>query len=115
MMNAITAKQIKSKFKTSDQWLMVGMLTIFNNQTDAEKNNAQTKEDNGIGFNGPDSRTLTKCCSWLLQKVSMEELRSLPNARLDTFFTADWARDAVRTKMSKYAGQLARIANEKTI
>jgi hypothetical protein len=112
-MSLFTADQIKAKMQTSDQWLMVGMLTIFNLQTDDEKNTEHTQESNGVGFNGPDSRTLTKCSTWLLQKASIQELRRLPNTRLESFFTADWARDAIRNKMPKYSGQLAMIANRK--
>ncbi len=49
-----------------------------------------------------------------MQQVTVEQLRRLPNATLKSFFTAEWARDAIRKKMPKYAGQLVAIANAKT-
>jgi len=110
--NKYTVDYIRSRLRTSDQWLMIGLLTIYNNQTDAERNVQQTQEVNGIGFNGPDSNSLSKCSTWLLRHTSVVQLRRLPNIRLESFFTAEWAQDTIRNKMPKYAKQLTIIANE---
>jgi hypothetical protein len=90
-------EDIQAKLKSSDKWLIRGLLAIYNNQTSHEKVVEGVVEDNGIGFNGVDGEILTKMAKWYNDKgwLSPKQIA------------------LVRRKMLKYAGQLAKIANEK--
>ena len=88
---------IKDKIANDDKWLVRGLLAIYAGQTEDEKVSEATLEDNGIGFNGVDAEILTRFAEWYEEKgwLSGKQLA------------------LTRKKMLKYAGQLAKIANEK--
>lgn len=90
-------EDIQAKLNSSDKWLIRGLLAIYDNQTSHEKIVEGVVEDNGIGFNGVDGEILTKMAKWYNDKgwLSPKQIA------------------LVRRKMLKYAGQLAKIANEK--
>jgi len=87
----------KQKLLSDDRWLYRGILAIYERQTDHEKNNMTTVEDNGIGFNGVDAFLLSKYAEDLSKRGRLTENQK------------KWARK----KMPKYAGQLLKIAKEK--
>lgn len=88
-------EEIQAKLASDDAWLIRGLLAIFKRQTEEEKANDTTKEENGIGFNAFDAPI-------------MSDMAKQYN---------DWGRLTkrqlviVRKVMHKYAGQLAKIAN----
>lgn len=95
MAKAWTAEEIREKVATDDQWLVRGLVAIYNRQTEDEKIVEGTKHQNGIGFNGVDAGILSSFAQqyqtkgWLSQKQ----------------------KDLARKKMGKYVGQLFKIAN----
>lgn len=91
-----TKDMIKEKLKTDDRWLIRGLRAIYARQTADEQASSLTSEHNGIGFNGIDAPLLS---SYAKQVEGGHRLSSKQIM---------WARK----KMIKYAGQLARIANE---
>lgn len=90
-----TKQTIKAKLETDNRWVIRGLLAIYSRQTESEKCNGQTKEDNGIGFNGVDSTILSS----FVQQWNDRNFLS----------PKQWV--IVRKKIMKYAGQLAKIAN----
>ena len=62
-----TKDEIKLKLSTDPRWIERGLIVIYNRQTEEEKSIKETKELNGVGFSGTDSRYLTYCSEWLLK------------------------------------------------
>jgi hypothetical protein len=91
-----TAEEIKAKLQSDDYWLERAVLAIYDKQTSNEKTSEQTIEDNGVGFNGPDSRYLSYVARWIKSGKQLDGHHLLK----------------VRSRMSKYSKQLARIANK---
>lgn len=91
------AEQYREKLLTDDRWLYRAIIAIYERQTDHEKSELTTKEDNGIGFNGVDAFLMSKYAEDLGKWG-----RLTPNQR-------KWAR----RKMPKYALQLVKIARER--
>ena len=88
---------VRAKLETDMRWLTRGLLAIFAHQTASEQNSESTEEDNGVGFSGADAYFLSSVAKQLLAgRTTMSEKQTV----------------YVRKKMLKYAGQLARIANE---
>lgn len=96
--NIWTKEEIKAKLQTSDAWLLRGLMAIYNYQTSQEKSAMTTQEDNGVGFNGVDAFILSKFAEDYKKygRLSPKQLA------------------LTQRKMLKYAGQLARIAKEKS-
>lgn len=92
-----TKKEIRTALENDDRWLIRGVLAIYNFQTEAEKSQDATLEDNGVGFNGADAFILS-------QFAEQYKARG---------FLSRKQMDIARRKMLKYAGQLAKIANGK--
>lgn len=94
---AWTKEQIKDKLATDDKWLFRGIVAIFNKQTEDEQDSGYTAHDNGMGFNGVDAEFLSSLALQINRygRLSPKQI------------------EIARTKMAKYAGQLAKIANGK--
>ena len=98
-------KRIMTDFSTpessalANRWLLRGLVTIFQYQTEAEKVASITNEDNGVGFNGSDA--------FILSEFAKKQM-AYPNYRF-----SDKQMGIIAKAMPKYAGQLARIANAK--
>lgn len=92
-----TADEIKAKLLTDDVWLIRGLIAIFNYQTVYEQSAEMTQEHNKVGFNGVDGHILTAIAKFY-QKRNFLSPKQLY---------------IVRKKMGKYAGQLAKIAEDK--
>ena len=90
----ITKEMIREKLQTNQAWLERGVVAIFDKQTFVEQASEQTRELNGVGFNGPDASYLTYVAKWLLSGKHLSG-----NHLIKT-----------RERMVKYAGQLERIA-----
>jgi hypothetical protein len=63
-----TPDLIKERIETSDLAVKKALLRIWSYQTEAEKQVGQTRENNGIGFNGVDSEILTSFAEQLDKK-----------------------------------------------
>ena len=90
-------EMIRAKLETSDRWLVRGLLAVYDNQTTEEQIVEGVVVDNGVGFNGVDGEILTKMAKWYKAKGYLSPKQTA----------------LVRRKMLKYAGQLAKLANEK--
>lgn len=92
-----TAERIKNLLATNDKAVARGVIALYKRQTADEQNSEHTKHNNGIGFNQADARYLSYCARWAMSRYCLTG-RHLEKAR---------------TRLMKYAGQLAEIANEK--
>ena len=90
-----TREEIRKNLEQSLVWLERGVLAIYARQTQEEQYLGETRERNGVGFNGPDSGYLSYVARWL------ENGNRLTGHHVEK----------VRKRMVKYSGQLARIAN----
>lgn len=94
-MKIYSAEEIRERMLIDNRWLFRGLLAIYSRQTSAEKTAKETRERNGVGFNGCDAPFLTD----IAQKY--QQLGRLSDKQIA----------ACRKSMLKYCGQLARIAN----
>lgn len=85
---------VRDKLATDNEWLVRGMVALYNRQTEDEKAAEGTKYLNRRGFNSADSEILT---SFAKQWIARNWL-------------SDKQMGILKRKMAKYAGQLARIA-----
>ncbi len=85
---------VRDMLATNNEWLVRGMIALYNRQTEDEKAAEGTKYLNCRGFNSADSEILTSFSKqWLARN-----------------WLSDKQMGIARRKMAKYAGQLARIA-----
>ena len=99
---------VANKLATDDNWLIRGLLAIYERQTADEQRAEHTKHRNAIGFNGVDSQILSSFAKQVQQWQKTPE----KNRRFDSPLSP---RQIVltRQKMAKYAGQLVIVAREK--
>jgi hypothetical protein len=100
-----TTESVRNKLETNNQWLIRGLVAIYNKQEADEQVARQTKKANGVGFTGVDAFILSE---FAVQVIDWQEGRGKYRHALSLRQLA-----LARKKMLKYAGQLARIANEK--
>ena len=84
---------------------MRGIVAIYNKQTDTERHSETTKVDNGVGFNSPGARLLSIYAKRIQQWYKTPEIHGKTSPLTPGQFVV------ARFKMKKYAGQLAKIAN----
>lgn len=97
-----TASEILVKLENDQKWLERGILVIYARQTSDEQAEGSTRHENGRGFTGSDAAFLSSLAQWI------ERGRRPLGQRL----TPKQVEHA-RKRMRKYAGQLAKVANEK--
>lgn len=90
-----TKEEIKVLLERNDTAVCRGLVTLFNLQTQDERNDEHTKYHNGVGFTGVDAEFLT----------------SLARQYQDRGFLTPKQIVYGRKKILKYAGQLAKVAN----
>lgn len=90
-----TKEEIKTLISNNDKMVCISLVQIYNCQTEDEKLYKETAHDNGIGFNGVDSRILSSFAEFYLDKgyLSPKQL------------------EIARKKMLKYSGQVCKLAN----
>lgn len=88
-------EEVRFRMETDNRWLFRGLVAIYNKQTADEKSEAITRHENGVGFGGVDANILS----------------SFARQYLERGFLTPKQVHICRTKMLKYAGQLAKIAN----
>lgn len=91
-----TIDEVKANLATKDEWLVRGLLAIYDRQTEDEKVDEETRHYNGVGFNGFDAH------------FASEMVRHYRSSGRLTFGMLK----ATRRMMVKYCGQLVRIANK---
>lgn len=90
-----TAEEIREKIMVNDKWLYAGINAIYRRQTEDEQLSRETKHNNGVGFNGCDSKIMSSFAEFLKT----------------TGFLTYKQKALARKKMSKYCRQLAAISN----
>lgn len=100
-----TKEYIADRMEKSNRWLIRGLLAIYRGQTSDEVESRETSHVNGIGFNGYDANILTGFAEQVLEwQDTPEDDRRYPSP------LSTKQLEITRSKMRKYAGQLARIA-----
>lgn len=92
-----TKEEIAEKIRNDEEWLLRGLVAIFNKQTEDEKQVEDTRHHNDVGFTGADGRLMTSMAKFYLRNR----------------YLSDNQKFLVRKRMTKYAKQLAKIANRK--
>lgn len=87
--------EIKHLLKTNDEMAIKSLLKIYNLQTEDEKDSKETSDHNNIGFNAYDAKPLSDIAEQIVKN------KFITHAQVSY----------VRSKLIKYSGQLASIAN----
>lgn len=97
--NKWNRENILQLMEMNEQAVVRGLIRIYERQTEDEKKMEQTHVDNGVGFTGADSKFMTILAKFYIQNgyLSFKQM------------------EIVKKRMKKYAGQLAKIANENEI
>ena len=66
-----TKEFIQDKLTTDSRWVERSLIKLYGRQTEDEKTTKETKWENGMGFNGSDSRYLSYCSQWVLSGRSL--------------------------------------------
>ena len=103
---------VKQQIKTNDRWMLKGLLTIFERQTQDEQRASMVKEHNGVGFSRIDAEMMTSFANQLISKGGVRLLNCKEPIDASKIFSTKQL-PLLRAKMVKYAGQLTRIAIEK--
>lgn len=90
-----TEEEIKTLVQTNDKVLYGALKNLYAQQTKDEQDMAETREANGMGFNGVDANFLTSVAQFLAR----------------TGFLTDKQKVVTRKKLVKYTKQLTRLAN----
>lgn len=93
----LTIEEIKAKLAVNDIWVCRAVKAIYDCQTLTEQTMGETKENNGIGFNGVDANILSSFAQFYIK----------------TGFLTPKQIAIARRKIGKYAGQLLKIAKAK--
>lgn len=72
-MTTYTKEFIQNQLTTNPKWVERALVVLFNRQTLDEQIASETKYENGMGFNGSDSRYLTYCTKWILRGNHLNE------------------------------------------
>lgn len=91
-----TVDEIKGLLEKSDKMVCLSLIQVYNKQTASEQVAGETKEHNGVGFNGVDAGFLSSCAEFY-KKAN---------------FLTPKQMTMVRKKMMKYAKQVTFLANE---
>jgi len=100
-MNTLSIDDIKLAIDNSPDFTIKCLLTIYDNQTQDEKQTEDTKHNNGVGFTGADGFILTSFAKQVITFNSTpEHLRPYKQPLSYKQF------NMVKEKMPKYAKQL---------
>ena len=91
-----TEEEIKTLIQTNDRVLYGALKNLYACQTADEQANADTKVQNGVGFNSIDAGFLSSTAEFLQSRG----------------YLTDKQKVIVRKKLVKYNRQLTRLANE---
>lgn len=107
-----TENQIAEHVFSDNLHILKALKALYKYQTDDEKRARETKYDNNVGFNKPDSNFLTGMAKkyLALEEKIKEQGREVTLADVDQDFT-EKQMEPIRKKMEKYIAQLTTIAN----
>lgn len=91
-----TEEEIGTLIQTNDKVLYGALKKLYNEQTSDEKAVGETKHNNGVGFNGADSKFMSSVAEFMIKRG----------------FLTDKQKYCVRKRLVKYTKQLTRLANE---
>lgn len=99
-------EEIRALLRESSAAVEDAVVFIYDRQTTSEKASKMTKEDNGVGFNGPDAELLSSFAEQIIDRRArgIKPGRCLSQPRHGREGQIGWAR----RKIAKYAGQLVR-------
>jgi hypothetical protein len=89
--------EIQEKLKTDQRWLERAIVVLYEYQTSDEQKSEITKWMNGVGFNSPDSRRLSKYAEYINSGKRL----------------SGWHLKKAFSIVPKYAGQILTIINNK--
>lgn len=92
-----TKEEIKELLEKNDEMVKRSVLKLYERQTELEQSSEETKEDNGVGFNGADAPILSSFAKFIIK----------------TGFLTSKQTAIARKKLAKYSNQLTKIANGK--
>lgn len=91
-----TEEEIKNLVQTNDKVLYGALKNLYDCQTADEQMAGETRENNGIGFNGVDGPIMSSFAEFLKK----------------TGFLTPKQKEIARKKLKKYTKQLTRLANK---
>lgn len=86
-------QKVKERIKTDKEFLVGSLIALYYCQESDERATKTTAYKNNVGFNGTDSKILTDMAEYYLKKE----------------FLTDKQLMLIRSKMAKYAGQIAQL------
>ena len=95
-MKVWTVEEMKNILNKHDDQVGKALVKLYEKQTYDEQVNYETKENNGVGFNGVDAKILTSFADFYKK----------------TGFLTPKQLVIARKKIMKYAGQLCKIVNQ---
>lgn len=90
-----TPEEMKNILATHDDQVCKAVVKIYERQTFDEKVSHETKENNGVGFNGTDAKIMSSFAEFYQQRGYLSPKQLM----------------IARKKIMKYAGQLCKIVN----
>lgn len=90
-----TPEEMKNILATHDDQVCKAIVKIYEYQTADEKRSHETKEHNGVGFNGTDAKIMSSFAEFYMERGFLSPKQLM----------------IARKKIVKYAGQLCRIIN----
>ena len=100
--------EVLDKLNTSNVFLERALLALYDRQTDDEQRTSETREHNGVGFNGVDAPILSSMAQWAQRRALA--LGRFPACAEGERLT-ERQRVIVRRKLRKYVRQLVAHAN----
>jgi len=96
-----TRNDIEERMKNENRWLIGGLITLYEHQTESEKRSKTTQKRNDVGFSSSDAEFLTDVAEWAVKSKEKYGKPRLSEAQIE----------AVRDSIMKYSQQLADLAN----
>lgn len=94
----LTKESLRDKITTDDKWATRALLALYARQTADEQQGAHTNTHNAMGFNKFDAEFMTSLVAFYKQ----------------TGFLTPGQLAALKKKLGKYAGQLLKVAQQKS-
>lgn len=100
---------IREKLSTDDQWILRGLIAIYQRQTADEQEQQMTKHWNSVGFNGADAEILTSFAQRVIKR-GWDAFQAQKIAYPISFYLTEKQEAILRRRITKYARQLVRIS-----
>ena len=100
---------IREKLSTDDQWILRGLIAIYDRQTADEQTQQMTKHWNAVGFTGADGEILTSFAQRVIKR-GWHAFQAQKLAYPISHYLTPKQEAILRRRMPKYARQLNKIA-----